>query len=388
MKRGIQWLLVAGACLVALGCSRQDSPPPSARKIDPADSSVPGMVRIPADSPKLRQIRVEPVMVADMPGEEIVAPGRVEVNPNRVSRLLLPVPGRVTKVMAKLGDHVSEGDPLIELESPDADAAMSAYLQADGGVTQAKASMVKAQGDHDRAVDLYEHRAIAQKEVLSAESILTQAKAGVEQAEAQQQQALRKLQLLGIKPGVFGQKVTVRAPSSGKVLEMNVAPGEYRNDTSAPLMTIADLSSVWFSANVPENQIRLVDVGGHVDITLLAFPGVLFSGRVRRLADTVDAQTRTVKVLAELDNPSGRLRPEMYGEIRYVASFRQMPAVPTGAVIQSDEGPSVFIERSSGEFQRVTVTVGRRSGNLLPILSGVSPGDRVVVDGVMLLKGI
>ncbi len=388
MKRHFKWLLLAGFCLLAAGCSRQDGSTPPAAKPDHVDPSPPGLLRIPADSPKLAQIRVEPVKVADVPGEEIVAPGRVEVNPNRVSRLLLPVPGRITRVMAKLGDHVSAGDPLIELESPDADAAMSAYLQADGGVTQAKALLVKAQSDHERAVDLYDHRAIAQKEVLSAESILTQAKAALEQAEAQKEQALRKLQILGLTPGVFGQKVTVQAPSSGKVLEMNVAPGEYRNDTSAPLMTIADLSSVWISANVPENQIRLVEIGGHVDITLLAFPGESFSGRVRRIADTVDAQTRTVKVLAELDNPSGRLRPEMYGEIRYVASFRQMPAVPSGAVIQSDEGPSVFIERAPGEFQRVTVTVGRRSGDLLPILSGVRPGDRVVVDGAMLLRGI
>ncbi len=387
MRSRLLFRTAALFCLLSAGCSRgerRDSPAPAGEKMQ--SSAAPGIFRLATDSPKLQQIRIAPVQMARLPGEEIVAPCRVEANPNRVTRVVLPVTGKISKVMVRLGDRVTVGQPLLEVESPDVEAAMSAYLQAEGGVTQAKAILLKAQRDQERASDLYSHNAIAQKEVLSAESALTQAQAGLEQAEAQKEQALRKLQLLGLKPGVFGQHVTVSAPSSGKVLEMSVAPGEYRNDISASLMTIADLSTVWVSANVPENYIRLVDVGGRIRITLLAYPGEVFEGRVRRIADVVDPQTRTLKVTSELENAAERFRPDMYGEVRYIASIRELPSVPASAVIQSDEGPAVYLERSPAEFVRTLVKVGQRSDGVLPILSGLKPGDRIVVDGAMLLK--
>jgi membrane fusion protein, heavy metal efflux system len=386
MKIGTIICIAALASLLSAGCSegpRTETPAAPAESHDPVAA---GIIKLPPDSPKLRQIKVETVQLAQLPGEEIVSPGRVESNPNRVSRVVLPVPGRLAKVLVKLGDRITAGQPLLELESPDVEAAMSSYLQAEGGVTQAKAILVKAQRDQERAADLYSHKAIAQKEVLSAESTMTQAQAGLEQAEAQREQVLRRLQLLGLKPGVFGQKLIVTAPSSGKVLEMNAAQGEYRNDISAPLMTIADLSTVWVTANIPENNIRLIQVGGKIKITLLAFPGVTFQGQIRRIADTVDPQTRTVKVMAELENLDGRFRPDMYGEVRYIASIKESPAAPVGAVIQTDEGPAVFVEKTPGEFRRTLIKVGQLTDGKIPVFSGVQPGDRIVVDGVMLLK--
>src|SRR5581483_2065110 len=126
---------------------------------------------------------------------------------------------------------------------------------------------------YDRANDLFGHNAVAKKDVLTAENALAQSKAAVEQAQAAIDQAERRLVILGLKPGAFGQKVTVPAPISGKVLEMAVASGEYRNDTNAAVMTIADLSTVWVSSDVPESQIRFIDVGERIDVTLAAFPG-------------------------------------------------------------------------------------------------------------------
>src|SRR5262249_39208744 len=160
----------------------------------------------------------------------------------------------------------------------------------------------KAQADSDRAADLYAHDAVAQKEVQAAVAELAQAQAAVEQARAARAQSLRRLQLLGLSTSGSDQQVTVRAPLSGKVLELSVVPGEFRNDTTTPLMTIADLSTVWMSSQVPETSIRFVHVGQHVGISLVAYPGETFEGRVSRVADTVDPQTRTVKVQAELDN--------------------------------------------------------------------------------------
>jgi membrane fusion protein, heavy metal efflux system len=388
------------AALLLAGCSRKEEQ--LANAAPPVPKSEPGVVVIAPDSPKLKEIHVGEVQTASVPFDEVVSPGKIETNPNLVSRVALPLAGRVSAVLVKLGDSVKRGDPLLTLESPDADATASACLQAQAAVTQARAALTqaqanqnKAQSDYDRASDLFQHNAVAQKDVLTAGNALAQAKAAVdqstaalEQAQAGLQQSDRKAQLLGLKPGTFGQKVTVSAPMSGKVLEMSVAAGEYRNDTNAPVMTIADLSTVWVSSDVSESAIRFIQTGERIDVELTAYPGETFHGRVMRIADTVDPQTRTIKVRAEMDNSKGKLRPEMYGTIRHTDSTRLLPVVPVGAVIQGDGKSSVWLEESPGRFRSVEVKIGERTGDALPIQSGLKAGARVVVDGAMLLRGI
>jgi cobalt-zinc-cadmium efflux system membrane fusion protein len=345
-----------------------------------------GTVVIPTDSPKLKEIHVIEVKSASVPLDEVTSPGKIETNPNLVSRVALPLAGRVSGVMVKLGDSVKRGDPLLTLESPDADAGVSAYLQGQATITQAKANLNKAQADYDRSNDLFEHNAVAKKDVLTAENALAQAKSALDQAQTALEQADRKLRLLGLKPGTFGQKVTVTAPTSGKVLEMSVAAGEYRNETNAPVMTIADLSTVWVSSDVPESAIRLIQPGERIDVELAAYPGETFHGKVTRIADVVDPQTRTIKVRAEMDNAHGKLRPEMYGTIRHTDSMKTRPVVPAGAVLQGDGKTTVWVEMAPGRFQPVNVKVGERTGDMLPVLSGLTAGTRIVADGAMLLR--
>jgi cobalt-zinc-cadmium efflux system membrane fusion protein len=272
------------------------------------------------------------------------------------------------------------------MESPDVDAAISAYLQAQAAVAQARASLAKAQADTDRERDLFEHNAVAQKEVLNAEAILAQNKAGLEQAQAGVEQGRRRLEILGVRPGEFGQRLAVRAPIGGKVLDLNIASGEYRNDTSAAVMTIADLSSVWVTADVPETAIRMVKPGEGLDIELSAFPGETFRGRVTQIADVVDPQTRTVKVRAELANRDGRLRPEMFGRIRHTEGTERCLVVPASAVMQDENRQYVWRESSPGIFERIAVETGVRMGGRVAIRSGLEPGARVVTDGVMLIS--
>lgn len=336
----------------------------------------------------LAQIKREPVKESDLPTDEVTAPGKIEANPNRVSKVLLPVTGRVTAVLVKTGDAVAKDQPLLTIESPDADSAMSADLSAQAATTQAQAALVKAQADYDRASDLFAHDAVAKKDVLTAESALTQAKAALDQAQAARQQSQRKLTVLGLRPGDFDQRVTVRSPLSGKVLDLSIVAGEYRNDMTAPVMTIADLSTVWISSQVPESYIRFVQVGEQIDAALVAYPGETFRGKVSRIADTVDPQTRAVKVQAELDNHDGRLRPEMFGSIHHIESIARTTVVPAAAVMQSDTHTAVFVETAPGRFEQRDVTLGTRAGDLFRVVSGVRPGDRVVTDGVMLLKGL
>jgi len=352
-------------------------------------TAAPNIVALPVDSPMLAQIRRDSVKLVDLPTDELVAPGKIEANPNRVSKMVLPVTGRVASVFVKVGDAVRKDQPLLTIVSSDADSAMSADLSAQAGVTQAEAAVGKSQADFDRVSDLFEHNAIANKEVLNAGSALAQAKALLEQARAAREQAIRRLAVLGLQPGQFGQQVVVPSPLAGKVLELSIVPGEYRNDTNASVMTIADLSTVWVTSQVPESYIRFVQVGEEVEISLVAYPGEVFTGRVSRIADVVDPQTRTVKVQAQMDNAGGRFRPEMYGTIHHIESIAKTPVLPAGAIVENTDGRRiVFVETAPGRFEPRQVSIGRRTADLVRIASGVAPGDTVVVDGAMLLKGL
>ncbi len=382
--------VVFGAGVLA-GCGQSDGPAAASTPAVPLSNL--NVVRIPRDSPQIKQIRVGPVQLADLPSDELVAPGRVAMNPNRVSRVLPPVAGRILTVLVKLGDHVEQGQPLLTMDSPDSDAAVSARLQAQSTERQARAAFQKAERDLQRASDLYEHKAVAEKDLLQAQNDLATAKSSYEIAQAVREQTWRKLQLLELKPTEFRQPVLVRAPLTGQVLEVNVAPGEYRaaisfhTDTTAPLMTIADLSTVWVSSDVPEPFIPLIHVGEPVAITLVAFPEQTLAGRVARIGDVLDAQTRTLRVHVELPNPMGRFRPEMYGTIRHSGPSRPTLVVPATALIQEYGRSVVFVESGPGQFERREVTTSVRTGGLVSVPQGLAPDERVVVDGAILLKG-
>ena len=352
-----------------------------------APAAKPGQFILAADSPQLAQIRSEAVEVAMVPVGSVSAPGKVEANANRLSHVVLPVTGRITTVLVKIGDFVRQGQTLLSVESPDAEAAVANFQQAQAGVTQARSALAKAQMDHDRQKDLFEHGAVPQKEVYNTQAVIVQAQAGVDQAQAGTEQARRRLQILGIGTATFGQRVSVLAPISGKVLEMSVVNGEFRNDLSAPLMTIADLSYVWVSSEVPETSIRLIKIGESVKIELAAYPGETFRGRVALISDMVDPQTRTVKVRAELRNPDGRLKPEMFGNIQLAEQTEMRPTVAAGAIIATYGKTMVWREIAKGSFEKVAVTTGTQIGDRVAILSGLKAGDRIVVDGVMLLAG-
>jgi cobalt-zinc-cadmium efflux system membrane fusion protein len=348
----------------------------------------PGTVVLSPDSPMLRQVRCQPVRVEDLATDEVIAPGKIEANPNRVSKVTLPVAGRIGRVLVKTGDAVAQNQPLLTIVSPDADAAMSASLSADATVTQAQASAAKAQADFDRASDLFAHDAVANKDVQAAESALAQASGALQQARAAHEQATRRLLVLGLTPGDFEQEVVLRAPLAGKVLELSVVPGEFRNDTSASLMTIADLSTVWVTSQVPESYIRFIQVNERVEISLVAYPGETFEGRVARIADVVDPQTRTVKVHAELLNPQRRFRPEMFGSIHHIESIARMAVVPAAAIVHDGSRTIVFVERAPGRFEARAIAIGKPADASVRVLSGVKPGESIVVDGVMLLQGL
>ena len=383
----MKYVLLTIFLMLCTSCGNSPQPAPVVKPETPPQTATGDRIEIPPDSPKLKQILVAEVKLASMPTDEFTSPGKVELNPNQVSKVLLPVAGRITDVMVRFGDAVRRNDVLLSVQSPEADAAASAAMQAEAQATDANSTLHKAEVDLERVNDLFKGDAIAKKEVVAAETTLAQAKTGVRQAQTAQQQAASRLEMFGLKAGSFRQKIVVRAPLSGKITDMTVVAGEYRNDLGAPLLTIADLSSVWISAEVPESSIRLVKVGEIFDVTLAAYPGETFRSRVTRMSDSVDPQTRTLKVWAEVSNAGGKLRPEMFGEVRHIEAYHQVPTIPARAVIQTQGKAVVYRESGPGRFDQIPVEIGKRSGDLVPVTVGLKAGDRIVVDGAMLLRG-
>ena len=373
-------LLVLSLGLMLISC-RKASPGTPVEPSLAAARRIGNRIQFSPNDPQLRRIRVETVQSAPVPEDEVVAPGKVELDPSRVSRVPVPVPGRILRVLVGLGDTVKAGDPVLFLESTEVSGIVSALRQALANLTQAQATLGKSEADFNRARDLLADHAIAQKEVLAASAAVVQAKSGVEQAQATRDEAMRRLQILGVQPDAPDQQITVKARVPGRVVEINAAAGDFRNDTTTPVMTIADVSIVWVSADVPEDRIRLIRIGEPVEISMPAFPGERLKGRVRRIADTVDPQTRTIKVRAEMPNPAARFRSEMFATVRYVRGTSVLPVIPRGAVLQQENANTVFVERARGEFEEVPVTVAWQDEKRAAIRSGIRAGECVVVEG-------
>ena len=381
---------LAGICAILTGCILLPgcggvAAAPEPAKVSTAKARSDGRVVVPPNSPKLAQIMVATVSTGQFVLAEVTAPGEVQGNPNRISHVLTPVTGLVKEVLVHLGDTVKEGQALAIIESPDATAAVVAHMQAQAQIRQANSSLLKAQRDLERVRELNERGAVALKEVHAAENDAVQAQASLDQAQATEKSAAQRLKTLGLEAGQLSPLVHVRAPIGGKVMEIAVAPGEYRDDLTASMMTITELHTVWMCALVPESKIHHVQVGEPVHAEFAAYPGEVFRARVMRISDTVDPQTRTIKVDAEIPNPAGRLRLGMFGQFHHLHDPVEKPAVPVSAVIETNGRTVVYVEESPGVFRERTITKGERKDGLLPVLSGLVAGERIVVDGVMLL---
>ena len=345
-----------------------------------------GEVVMDPTAPELQQMNIESVRSVPVAVDEVSTTARIQANPHNVGHAVVPVPGRIARVMVKLGDSVVRGQPLVAIESTAIAEAESAFAQAEAAVRQAEIAHTKAEADVSRLTDLYEHQAVAQKEVLAAKTTAGLTKAALDQAGSGRDQARRRLELLGLKAGQFQQQVVVTAPISGKVMEVSVVEGEFRNEINTPLVTITDLRHVWVTSEVPESKIRLFHVGGIARLDLIAYPDEFFQARVTRIADSVNSETRTVKVNSDLDNPEGKLRPDMFGSLRYSAGDVPTPWIPETAVVRLNGVDLVFVERSVGRFRAVPVELGKLDQEGYPVSKGLKAGDRVVTKGSVYLK--
>ncbi|MGB7421441.1 efflux RND transporter periplasmic adaptor subunit [Comamonas flocculans] len=294
----------------------------------------------------------------------------IKPNQDRFARVAPRVEGRLLEVSGRLGETVRAGQVLATLDSV-------ALGEAQSALRQAQAAQRVTQADFDRAQGLAADEIIPQKDLLRARSEL-------DKANAELRATRDKLRLLGANGGEAD--FTLRAPIAGTVIERKGAAGELVTPSEA-VFTVADLSKVWIEANLSEDLLGRVQVGAPASVSVDAYPGTRFAGRVTYIASVLDSNTRTVPARIEVDNADTRLKLEMFATaaIDTGAVQGQVLSVPDAAVVLMQGQPTVYVQVDGGYYARAVET-GDKQGGRTVIKSGVQAGERVVMAGTYALK--
>jgi cobalt-zinc-cadmium efflux system membrane fusion protein len=331
-------------------------------------------IEIPDGSPLRDKLTIDAIGQKEMK-RNLALPAVVEADPARLVKVLPPLAGRVTQLKVQLGEEVVRGQPLAVLDSPDLATAYADY-------DRAKVLLVLAQRNRDRLRDLARSGGAALREQQQAETDYVT-------AEVENQRAEARLRQIGVDPDDAANKsrtVTISAPVSGSVIDLAVAPGALWNDSTAALMTVADLSTIWVTANVPEKDTSLVAKGQSVDIIFAAYPSEVFNGQVLFVSNVLDPDTRRTKVRINIDNTAMRFKPGMFASVTFSGRSRMTPVVPTTALVLKDDANQVFVEVARWTFESVPVEIGYQQGDEAEVQSGLKVGDRVIVKGGVLLN--
>jgi cobalt-zinc-cadmium efflux system membrane fusion protein len=268
---------------------------------------------------------------------------------------------------------------MLEVSSPDYSQLLDAYLKAAD-------SYRLSDKNYSRALDLYQHHAIAERDLEQAESDRNQAHADLNAAE-------QGMKILGIKdPAALAKTVSsaqipVLAPISGEVVERLVSPGQVVQAGQTQAFTISDLSTVWVLANVYQADLAVVRSGDNVVVQTDAYPGS-FHGRISYVSPALDPNTRTLQARIVVDNPGEKLKKDMYCNVTVTAgSLPNVIAVPDSSILHDDNNqPFVYAATGANQFGRRDVEVGERENGRTQILKGISIGERVVGDGSLFLQ--
>jgi len=318
------------------------------------------------------------LVVADVASKEmarsLVLPAMVEADPARTVKVLPPVTGRVVELKVQLGERVVEGQDLAVIDSGDLAQAYSDVEKAQSARTLTKKAL-------DRQMGLQKIGGGAIKEREQAESDYAQAEAELDRAQT-------RLRSIGVSAEqmVKSRLLTVKAPVAGSLIDLQIAPGAFLNDMTAAAMTIANLETIWVTANVPEKDISFVFTGQTVSVTFPAYPDKVFSGKVLFVSDVIEPDTRRNKVRIAFDNPDRTMKPNMFANATFFAPPMSRLIVPTSALLMTNDKTSVFVEVAEWAFERRDVEVAYQEGPTAAVKAGLKPGERIVVKGAVRLN--
>jgi cobalt-zinc-cadmium efflux system membrane fusion protein len=399
--------IVLATILAVAGCSKESAP-----KAGPSAPKVTGdEVEFAAGSPQLDSIAVAAAQARTVAVRHVT--GRLYWDDDTTVRIYTPAAGRVTKVLADIGDVVAAGAPLAELDSPD-------YAQALATARTAVGNLMAADKALERTKALLSHGAYAQKDLEAAEAAYITALAerdrakavllnfgGGDQIYSELERALATDRSEAAADNYAGRtnrltsQYVVRSPLAGVVVDKNINPGqELRADmmlgnvpqTYNTLFTVSDPTKLWLQVDVAEEDMRVLEVGQRLLVHSSVFPEKTFDGTVEKVGDTLDPSTRTVKVRGVVANPDNLLKAEMYVTVDLVVALDKIAnagvEIPASSVFMLDDQNYLFVEIGPGHFKRQEVKVGTEADGVIPVFAGVTAGQKVVTGGALLLQSI
>jgi cobalt-zinc-cadmium efflux system membrane fusion protein len=347
-----------------------------------APPSPPGTFRPTAQ--QLKTFTIQTVGLHGFVSEELTE-GKIAINADRATPLFSPYSGRVTRVIAGLGDTVKQGAPLAQIEA-------SEFVQAQNDLSTGSAQIKLARIYEARKHALYDAKGGSLQDWQQAQSDLTAATAAFAAAR-------NRLKILGKSEAEIAalesaQSIdpvaTLSAPITGVVVDRQLGPGQYlQAGSGTPVYTIADPSNVWLLANVRETDAGLMHVGQAVEVHVLAYPERVFKARVTYVAALVDAITHRLPVRAEIDNRDGTLKPGMFANFRILTGEAvESPAVPQEAVVYEGDAAHVWLLQGDGLLAYRAIRVGRSDAELIEVLDGLKPGERIVTKGGLFIDQV
>lgn len=307
--------------------------------------------------------------------------GAVAYNGFKTTQVFTAVGGPVQEILVAPGEMVRAGQSLLVVSSPDFSVARSAYIKA-------HSTFQLADKNYQRSRDLFEHHAIAERDLQQAESDRAAAQADLQSSE----DAMRVLGMKDPEGSVKNQtKLTSRAaviaPVSGEITERLVGPGQLLQANTTQCFTISDMSTVWILVNVYQNDLQYVHMGDDVAITTDAYPDT-FHGKISFLSPALDPNTRTLQARIVTPNVGLKLKKDMYVNATVQAGkINDALTVPDAAVLRDTENqPFVYALTGANQFSRQSVTVGDSHNGRTQITSGLKQGQRIAGDGSLFLQ--
>jgi cobalt-zinc-cadmium efflux system membrane fusion protein len=385
------FLIVLAAGLLA-SCESgtvKGSSPRDAEAARPAkDSSV---IVLDAAQQQNGHVTVAQVRTADV-ASTLTVPGRLTVSEDRTWHVGAIAGGRIEAVSARVGDSVTAGQVLGRIHSHEVHEARAGYQEAAVELQRAESIEPLAKQRRDRAQRLFDLKAGSRQDIESAEAELRNAQAATQKARSEVEKERAHLNIFRVpfeEPAPENEAaddIPVSAPAPGLVLDRKVTLGSVVN-TGDELFAITDPSSLWMIAAANETDLSRLHEGQHVQIETRAWPGRIFAGRILKLGEQLDPETRTLQVRILVPNPIGLLKPEMYATASLRESGRHGALLVPEEAVQDINGVDVvFVRRAGNEFEARTVKAGGHVDGATEILQGLAANEAVVVKGSFLLK--
>ena len=369
------------------GCGKEHADPSAdaVRQRQQASNSKPDDI-VELSASQLNAIKIAPVGRYQFPVEKETV-GTISFADDLSVQVFPPYQGKIIKALVDLGDEVRKGQPLYTIDSPD-------LIQAESTLISAAASFEMTSRELARAKDLRNSNGgVSQRE-------LEQATSDQQTAEGALKAARNAMRVFGKSDAEIDQIIAsrksdsvlvVHSPISGQVTAFNAPPGLLAQPGTAPApYTVADVSVKWMLASVTENDIALFRSGQPVSVSVMAYPGRAFDGRVSKIYATVDPTTHRATVRSEIRDPKNDLRPGMLANfVIRVQRPVETAAIPANGVVREGDGTmTAWVTTDRHHFSHRVITTGLRKDGQVQILAGLRPGELVVSDGAVFLSNM